>query len=221
MRASLPLCVVFTTAILLGVVPATAQTQISLRGFGDLGLTRFTAGESFDAILGSASGVVFGGGAEAVFPSGAFAGIRASRFRKTGERVAIVDGERFGLGIPATITVTPLQVTGGYRFNRLTRTRRPSRVVPFAGGGIGWYRLTETSDFATDAENVSGWHIGVHALGGAEVRLTPLVGIAGEAQWSIVPGALGDDANGVSQLFDESDLGGLTLRVKLVLGIGN
>jgi hypothetical protein len=112
----------------------------------------------------------------------------------------------------------PLQLTGGYRFNRRTRTGMPARVVPFVGGGLGWHKLSETSEFATDDENVSSWHVGVHALGGAEARVTRLIGVTGEAQWSAVPGALGDASSGVSELFDETDLGGLTFRLKIVVG---
>ena len=38
------------------------------------------------------------------------------------------------------------------------------------------------------------------------------------ARGQVVPHALGDDPNGVSHEFDESNLGGVTLRVKAVVG---
>ncbi len=44
------------------------------------------------------------------------------------------------------------------------------------------------------------------------------VGAAVEAQWATVPDALGQDPNAVSQAFDETNLGGVTYRVKLVIG---
>jgi hypothetical protein len=86
------------------------------------------------------------------------------------------------------------------------------------GGGIGWHRYRETSEFATDAENVSETFTGYHALGGVVYRLGKLFGVAGEGQWSSVPNALGDTANSASAAFGESDLGGFTARVKFIVG---
>ncbi len=192
-------------------VSDSASAQI--RGFADVGSTTFAATESFEAILGTATGVVFGGGVEVVLPKNIFASVRASRFRKTGERVFITEGgERFGLGIPATITVTPIEFTGGYRFDR------GWRVVPYAGGGYGRHRLQEASDFATADEDVEESFNGYHVLGGAEFRFSQWIGAAGELQWATVPDALGQDPNGVSNHFDETNLGGLTFRAKVVIG---
>ena len=190
--------------------PTAAHAQV--RGFADVGSTTFAATESFETILGSASGVVFGGGVEVLLPKDLFVNVRASRFRESGERVFVFQGERFGLGIPTTVTVMPIEVTGGYRVNR------GWRLVPYVGGGIGQHRYEETSDFATDAENVKESFTGYHLLGGAEFRVSRMIGAAGEVQWATVPDALGQDPNGVSNAFDETDLGGVTFRVKVVIG---
>jgi hypothetical protein len=37
-------------------------------------------------------------------------------------------------------------------------------------------------------------------------------------QWSTVPDALGQDPNGVSAAFDETNLGGVAFRVKFIVG---
>ncbi|HEY6361365.1 MAG TPA: outer membrane beta-barrel protein [Vicinamibacterales bacterium] len=193
--------------------PASAQGRdIGFRGFADVGSTTFAATQSFEAILGSATGVVFGGGGEVVLPKNIFVNVRASRFRKSGERVFVSGGERFGLGIPTTVTVTPLELTGGYRLER------GWPVVPYGGGGIGRHQYEEVSDFAETSENVDVSFTGYHVLGGAEFRVSRWLAAAGEVQWATVPDALGDDENGVSQMFNESDLGGLTFRVKVVIG---
>ena len=92
---------------MLHTAPAHAQ-EFMLRGFGDVGATTFTAEQSFNAILGSRIGTVFGGGVEAVLPQRIFVNVRASRFRKTGQRVFLFDGEQFDLGIPTTITLTQI-----------------------------------------------------------------------------------------------------------------
>jgi opacity protein-like surface antigen len=184
---------------------------LSVRGFGDFGAVTFSSADTFEAVLGTPSGPVFGGGGEVVFSGRLFAAIRASRFQKTGQRVFVLDGETFGLGVDDTVRITPIEATGGYRF--------PSgRFVPYIGAGVGWHRLQETSEFADDDENVDETHIGYHVLGGAEVRLARWFGVAGELQWTTVPDAIGQDPNSASAAFGESDLGGVAFRVKFVVG---
>lgn len=196
----------------LHVSAADAQTW-GARGTVDAGIRTFTAADSFEAILGTASGAVFGGGGELVLPQRIFANVRVSRFQKTGQRVFVFEGETFELGIDATIRITPVEVTGGYRFGDLDR-----RVIPYVGGGLGWHRYQETSEFAEDDENVNETFQGYHVLGGAELRLARWFGVGGEFQWTTVPGALGQDPNGVSAVFEESNLGGMAFRVRFVVG---
>ncbi|MBI3050651.1 MAG: hypothetical protein HYY76_20365 [Acidobacteria bacterium] len=183
-----------------------------LRGFADVGSTTFSASRSFKAVLGRDRGAVFGGGVEVVLPQRVFLALRASRFRGTGERLFLFGGEQFRLGIPTTVTVTPVELAGGYRFDY------GRRIVPYAGAGVGWHRYTETSRFADAAENVSERFQGYQILGGAEVRVARWVGAAFEAQWAKVPDALGTEATSAAREFEESDLGGATVRVKVVIG---
>ena len=199
---------------LIAVCAGEAQAQdFGFRGFADVGGTRFTAGQSFDAVLGTHTGVVFGGGVEVLVARDFFVSVRASRFQKDGTRVFVLGDEVFDLGIPTTVHLTPVLVSGGYRFKVGRR-----QFVPYVGGGIGWYRYSETSDFAASGEDVSETFTGYHLMGGAEVRLSKLFGVSGEVEWSGVPDALGQNPNSVSAAFDETDLGGLTFRVKIVVG---
>jgi opacity protein-like surface antigen len=192
--------------------PAQAQTsEFMLRGFADVGSTTFAAEDSFTAVFGSARGAVFGGGVEAVLPQRVFVHLRASRFRGTGQRVFLFGTERFDLGIPTTVTVTPVELTAGYRFGA-------RRLVPYAGGGIGWHGYREASRFADGTENVRDRFVGYHVVAGAEIRIARWVATGLEAQWSTVPDALGADPNSVSREFEESNLGGATVRVKLLVG---
>jgi opacity protein-like surface antigen len=193
--------------------PQPAAQPLTFRGFVDIGALAFNASDSFDAVLGSRSGTLFGGGGEVVLPQRFFAGLRISRFQKDGERVFVFNDEVFPLGIPTTIQIRPVEVSGGYRFGRAN-----SRVVPYFGGGVGWHRYRETSEFAEDDENVDETHVGYHLLGGAEARVARWVAVGGEAQWSTVPDALGQDSNGVSAAFNETNLGGVAFRVKFVIG---
>jgi opacity protein-like surface antigen len=202
-------------AVLLLAISSAAEAQSgsAIRGFGDVGVTAFTAEQSFSAILGSRSGAVFGGGVEVVLPQRVFVSLRASRFSKTGERVFISDGERFGLGIPTTIALTPVQITGGYRFPGL------GRLTPYAGAGPGWYGYSETSEFAGEDEDVDERFAGFHVLGGAEVQLARWLSLGGELQWATVPDAIGSDPNSVAREFSETNLGGTTVRVRFVVGM--
>jgi hypothetical protein len=210
-RVALALAIVL---VLVALNARTASAQgIGFRGFGDVGDTRFAAAQSFDAVLGTHSGVVFGGGVETVLESGIFVNFRASRFQKDGTRVFVLNDQVFDLGIPTTVRVTPIQVTSGYRFKVGRR-----QIVPYLGGGVGWFRYSETSEFADTGEDVADTFTGYHLLGGAEWRMSHIIGVAGEAEWSTVRDALGESLSGVSSAFDETDLGGVTFRVKVVVG---
>ena len=193
--------------------PAPPPPTIAVRGFFDVGVTIFSAKDSFEAIAGSATGPVFGGGGEVVLRQGWFFGGRVARFATDGHRVFVSDGEVFDLGLDTTITITPIEFTGGYRF---TAPRR--RLIPYVGGGIGSYRYREESEFAAEGEDVDESFTSYHLLGGAEYRISRWLGVAGEAQWTTVPDAIGQDPSSVGAAFDETNLGGSTFRVKVVIG---
>jgi opacity protein-like surface antigen len=111
------------------------------------------------------------------------------------------------------VTITPVEIYGGYRF-------APSRatVIPYAGGGVGWHKYSETSSFADASENVKETFQGYQILGGVEFRLSRLFGAAIEGQWSAVPNALGQNPTSAGTAFNETDLGGTTFRGKVVIG---
>ena len=216
---------VVTAALLALTVTSLADAQsVQVRGFFDVGGISFTARDAFKAELGSSTGVIFGGGGGVVLPNNIFVGVRASRFRKNGERVLVQDGEVFDLGIANTITITPLDITGGYRFApKPNRTRRPPArtphpLVPYVGGGISWYRYQETDAFATADEEVDQRFTGYHLMGGVEIPVAKYLGAAGEVQWTSVPNALGANPSSAATGFGETDLGGITFRVKVVIG---
>ena len=182
-------------------------STLGFTGFGQFGYARFAAQRSFEAVMGTGGGGLYGGGAQ-VRVGRLFVGASAERFTKTGSRVFVLDQEVFTLGVPDTVTLTPLEVTAGWRFVH-------ERTTPYIGGGIGrvWYR--EASDFTDASEAVEGQYRSYHLLGGVEFR-EGWVATAFEVQYSRVPNAIG--LGGVSAAFQESDLGGLTMRVKVLVG---
>lgn len=183
-----------------------------------VGVQSFSAAESFDAILGTSSGIVYGGGAGVLIGRHVFVDVQVSRFRADGSRVFISEqGERFDLGIPTTVTVTPIDISAGWRFAGAPR-RGPSgrphfRLVPYAGAGVGIQRYAETSEFAESSDDVHESHGSYHVIGGVELPFTTHVGAQVDAVYRWVPDAIG--ASGVSDHFDESDLGGAQIRFRI------
>ena len=183
----------------------------SLRGFGQFGAIRFTAADSFDAVTGSSWGAMWGGGAQMAFSNGLFFQGSYERYESTGQRVFVFEDQIFDLGIENKVTVTPIQVTVGYR------QPTADRIVGYIGAGIGWHRLQEEAQFSDPADNVDESKVGYHILGGMEYPVTRWLWVGGEGQWAYVPDVLGND--GISAAFGEDDLGGFTLRFKLTVGL--
>ena len=160
---------------------AAGAQGIDIKGYGLVGGMSFAASESFDAVLDTSSGVIFGGGAEVGLPwGGLYFGVGAWRFSEEGERVFVSGSEVFRLGIPVTIEVTPIEVTGGWRFKNVsTRLRAVCRRRAGAR-----YAYKETSDFADAGDDVDERFSGFHILGGAEFKLTRWLGVGGELAWT-------------------------------------
>lgn len=191
---------------------AAPAERLGIQGFGMAGISFFAASETFDAIVGASRAPIFGGGLRVTIPGGAYAEVGAWRFSKDGERAFVDENTRvFPLGIPATVTMTPLEITAGWRYRGLG-----PRVTPHIGAGFTSLRYEETSDFAENDEDVSDRFNGFHVVGGAELRLSRWVGLAGDVVWTSVSDAIGK--GGVSETFGEDNLGGTSIRLKIILG---
>ena len=206
--------------VLLGVWAAPpAAAQVAVRGFVQAGLLRFAADRSVAAVAGSAAGAAWGAGAQVGFAR-LFVQASVERYAAAGRRVFVFEERVFDLGLPNRIAITPIQVTAGYRAG--------ARVAAYGGGGIGAYRFRETAPFAApedpaeqapgsaSGDEVRATHRSYHVLAGVETPLLPWLRVGGEGQWTWVPDALG--GAGASAAFGETDLGGLVLRVKLLVG---
>jgi hypothetical protein len=191
---------------------APPPPALAVRVFAMATEQSFAAVDTFDATFGKTYGPFFGGGAQLVVNDRFFAEIAISRFQETGSRAFINAGQAFNLGIPLTATITPIELTGGYRF----RLRSLPKVRPYVAAGFGSYGYQETSQFAAAGDDVDTRHAGFLLNGGAEFRLQRLVGLGIDVQYSHIPGILGN--GGVSQQAGESDLGGVAARFKLVVG---
>jgi hypothetical protein len=194
------------------VAPAAAQETpaLSIRPFVMGTEQSFAANETFKAAFGTSTAPFVGGGVQVVMFDRFVVEVGASRFKRTGERAFFSGGKSYQLGIPLTATITPVEVTGGYRFGLWEHAR------PYVAAGYGSYAYKETSDFANPEENVDTRRPGFVVNGGFEFRLHRWIGFSVDAQYSRVRGILG--AGGVSQQVGEDDLGGIAARFKLVVG---
>ena len=193
--------------------PPPQSKSLQIGGFGMLGSMTFTSRDSFDAVLGSHIGVIYGGGARLGLPwGGLFAEVGAWRFHDSGERVFTYGGSTFPLGITTDVTMTPLEISGGWRF----RVRKHPKITPYVAGGFTSMRYQETSDFSSSTDDVDENFSGYHLFGGAEYKVSKWLGVAGEAAFTSVPNAIGDA--GVSSTFKEDNLGGVSFRFKLTVG---
>lgn len=196
--------------------------KLGIVGFGQFGYVRFAAQRSFDAILGATGGGFYGGGAE-VRLGNAFLNGSVERFAKTGQRVVVVDGEVFKLGIPDTVTVMPVAVSAGWLFTNHYAT-------PYIGGGVGRMFYKEQTRLAGTAssgctcrttspgevvDEVDTHFASYHMLAGVEFR-NEWAATAFEVQYTRAPNTIG--VGGASAAFQETNLGGFTGRIKVLFG---
>jgi opacity protein-like surface antigen len=217
---ALPLLVLAAPAIADAQAPPSPTGRtLRFAVFGTAGLFTATAKDTFDAILDTRSGTDVGVGAQVAWQSGTLRGLfvefDASRFEDTGERVFVYEGDVFPLGIPLTIGLTPIEVSAGYRFTQTRRTRSgvvASPIALFGGGGVGSVGYAETDDDGEISERFTAYHV----MGGADVTVWKALQVGAEVRYRWVPDGLG--AGGVSDAFNETDLGGSTFRVRIGVG---
>jgi opacity protein-like surface antigen len=201
-------------AILIGISAAPAWAQASGSAGSDESRGRLfvhfegqamSAKDSFDAVTGSSMLTGFGAGLEvhnvwrSVFIRGA-----ASRLSKSGERVFVNNGDVFRLGVPLDITMTPIELGAGWRFN----PRGSRGIVPYAGAGALFLKHREESD--DDTETVNETFTGFSLFGGIEVPVWRKVSAGAEVGWR---SAKVGDPGGAMAGFGENNLGGITFRV--------
>jgi opacity protein-like surface antigen len=182
---------------------------VGFRGYGLGAYEWFLAKDSFNAILDTRGGFFYGGGGQVIIHQ-IFVDVSFEHFKKTGERAIVVDGDVYRLGIADTITLEPFQVIGGYRFKTKQGT------TPYVGGGVGSLRFQEASDFANPGDNTDERFTSYHVVGGVEYAATPWLFVTTEFRFSSVPNAIG--APGIAGDFDETNLGGFGLAIKVGVG---
>jgi opacity protein-like surface antigen len=196
--------------VLAGAGPAAAlDWGIGVEG----GYSEMTnASKSAKAIFdGSKGGGTIGGFVRVGLGQSFFLEAHGRHFQKTGERVFIADpaGEVFHLGHPLTIRLIPVYGAIGYRF------MPNSHFAPYVTIGLGATSYKETSDVAGLVETQSATKFSGHGALGVDYLAGPLrIGV--EVGYSTVPNTIGD--SGVSKVYNEKDVGGLTVLARLAFG---
>jgi hypothetical protein len=202
-------------AVLLTAAPALAQATSSERiggrvfGWGDW--QQMTAKKSFDAVIGGSAISGAGGGTEVhrVW-RGVFVRASVSQLKARGERVFVYDDTVFPLGIPMNITMTPLELGGGWRFKPVG-----GRLVPYVGAGALSVKYEEASEGDVDSDSVNETYPGAVVFGGIDVSVWRFVSAGAEVAWRT---ATVKDPGGALAAFGEKDLGGISVRVMVSIG---
>lgn len=197
-------------ALLALSTPASAQGLAVDIAAGYQDLTQ--AKSSAKAVFGSSGGATFGGGVRYTFGNRVFVGGWARYFSKDGERVFVASPSStvFPLGHPLSARIVPVQATLGYRFGA-------GKLVPYAGLGGGITSYHEESTVGGVQDSTSETKASGHILAGVEYGEGALR-FAAEAAWSFVPNAIG--VSGVSKIYGEDDIGGVSIVGKIVFELG-
>jgi opacity protein-like surface antigen len=202
---------VLAAALLLaGAHPAAAlDWGIGVEGgYNEMTNAKKSAKAIFDDKPG---GGTIGGFVRVGFGRSFFFEAHGRHFQKTGERVFLADpsGEVFPLGHPLTIRMIPVYGAVGYRF------LPNSHFAPYVTIGAGATSYKETSDVAGLVETQSSTKFSGHGALGVDYLAGPLrFGV--EVGYSTVPNTIGD--SGVSKVYNEKDVGGLTVLARLAFG---
>src|SRR5262249_32644992 len=134
--------------------------SVGIRAFGVVDTDALTAHQSFDAVLGTSRLTAFGGGADVLnIWKTVFVRAALSHTNKSGNRAFAVNGQVVSLNIPIKVSMTPVEIGGGWRF----ASSRSSHVVPYAGGGVLIQTYSEKSNFAGSGDDVSQTNTGYTA----------------------------------------------------------
>ena len=167
--------------------PLPAEPPISFRPYVMGAESAFAAVDTFKAVFGKSYGPFFGGGLQVAFHGKYYVEVGASRYAQTGQRAFFANGQSFGLRIPLTAHITPLEITAGYRF----RPRSMPSVRPYLGAGLTSYAYEEKSNFDEPGEGLTTRGTGLVGVGGVEFRVHKYVGISADGAVAHVTGILG------------------------------
>ena len=190
--------------------PAAPKVPIGVRAAFVVDSTAMHASQTYQALTGSSRFTGFGGEVD-VLNLWRKMYVRAgfSSASRNGERAFLLLGEDpISTGVPITISTKLIEVSAGIR----REFHKHPKYEVYGGGGLLFTRYSEKNSFAEPADNVSEAFRGFVGHAGLEYSLTKnRKWVAGfEGQFRSVANALGK--TGLSKSFNESNLGGVTVR---------
>jgi hypothetical protein len=208
-------------ALVMFAVPAAAQTHVGstrpaqdrpgIIAFGSADSLNLASSQTFNAVFGKSKLTSLGGGLDVVNVwRHVFVRVAASKTSLDGQRVVIVNSTVYKLGTALTMDMTPTEIGAGWRF---VSSNPGMRFTPYFGASLMLLDYKETSTFADASENVSETFKGVGAFGGVDVRITSQIIAGVEAQYRSINS--NPAANSAAATFNENNLGGTALRVRL------
>jgi len=196
-----------TSAWAQGPAAAPAAPRFGLRAFGHFEWQMMAATDTFEAITGKSTLTGVGGGVEVQrLWRGVFARAAVSRMSQSGERIFVFDNIVFPLGVPLDITMTPMELAAGWRFNPIGSRG----IVGYLGAGGMFLNYNESSPSDASGEEVSERYNGFLVFGGVEVPVWRFVTAGAEVGWRKVELP---DPGGAMGALGEQDLGGVIMRV--------
>jgi hypothetical protein len=188
-----------------------AQDRVGLVLFGNVDFLSIAASKTFDAVFDTSNATGIGAGVDVVnLWKHAFVRVQATKASFTGQRVVVVNGTVYKLGTELTADMTPTELGAGWRFeSRGTKYQ----ITPYLGASAVFLGYKETSMFAEPAENVSETYKGFGVFGGVDFRVFRQVLVGGEGQYRVINSTPAE--NSAAANFNEKNLGGLVLRLKV------
>jgi hypothetical protein len=198
-------CLAALVAVLLAPAAGAGEVSLTLDG----GWQALNASDSAKAVFdGKTGGPTFGFAGQYGLGESFFIRAGARLFQKDGERVFVAapGSPVFGLGHTLTVRIIPAYGLLGFRFLQ-GAALRPYIAV---GGGVTSYK--EESDVAGEIFTSTASKASGHAAAGLDYGRGALR-FGGEVMYSVAPKAIG--FGGVSQVYGEDDIGGLSAVVRL------
>jgi hypothetical protein len=186
--------------------PAAGAGEVFLTLDG--GWHLLTASKSAKAIFGDSGGPTAGFAGQFGLGESFFVRAGARFFQREGERAFVSgpDAAPFRLGHPLTLRIIPAYGLVGFRF------LQGGSVRPYLGVGGGVTSYKEESDVAGEIFTSSATKASGHAVAGLDYGRGAFR-FGGEVMYSTAPNAIG--IGGVSQVYGEDDIGGITAVVRL------
>ena len=191
-----------------GSKPKAPRRPIGYRAYFTFDSAMMAARDSFDAVTGSSNMFGYGAGGEILnLWKTLFVRVSWSQSSADGQRPIVFENEVFPTEFPIEIGLRLFELGGGWRIHL---SGLPN-IVLYGGGGLLMAGYRETNPTLTEAENLRESHKGFSGFGGLEFTLSRMLTAGAEVQYRRISTPMAPFGT-VFRAFEESDLGGISIR---------